>query len=110
MKKARKLGLQSLALVLMAFVLVAGVAFGMTGAWFQDHHADSDTITMGQGVWANLTDFSLTKLSGDGEDGKVMPGDVWGYAGAIKVTMLLTDDCIPFYYGTTKVITFYYLP
>ena len=56
MKKSKKLGLQSLALVLMSLVLVAGVAFGMTGAWFADSVADSDnSIVMGNGVAATMS-------------------------------------------------------
>jgi len=59
MKKARKLGLQSLALVLMAFVLVAGVAFGMTGAWFTaGHQGTEQTLTFGE-VTINVTDNGI---------------------------------------------------
>jgi len=61
MKKARKLGLQSLALVLMAFVLVAGVAFGMTGAWFTDTKNDSiDDITLANNVYIDRSKATMT--------------------------------------------------
>ena len=61
MKKAKKLGLQSLALVLMAFVLVAGVAFGMTGAWFTDNkETNTAQVTMGNKVDIDSGAITLT--------------------------------------------------
>jgi len=91
MKKARKLGLQSLALVLMAFVLVAGVAFGMTGAWFTDTiQKDAAGVTMGNKVVIDATKaninsaYSGTRLNAAGTAietsnaitaSTVMPGD-----------------------------------
>ena len=98
MKKARKLGLQSLALVLMAFVLVAGVAFGMTGAWFTDTDTqNAGIIKLDNGV--KMADFSLTTptITGDRADAngelnksatigkeEVMPGDVLSWSFDIK--------------------------
>ena len=56
MKKSKKLSLQSLALVLMSFILVAGVAFGMTGAWFTNKASEENkSIALGNGVKAVLT-------------------------------------------------------
>ena len=88
MKKAKKLGLQSLALVLMAFVLVAGVAFGMTGAWFTHAPAaEVDTIKLGNGVYATLaTEFAAPSTEGDhkiGSTGYYMPGDTVNFTGTI---------------------------
>ena len=93
MKKARKLGLQSLALVLMAFVLVAGVAFGMTGAWFQSAHNAETSITMGHKVQldiyqndAKITNgqIALTRTNDAtrGDAGTyAMPGDTYALTG-----------------------------
>ena len=88
MKKSKKLGLQSLALVLMSLVLVAGVAFGMTGAWFQDSDSVADqTVTMGHSVTLSLSDVSGTgyvgieKKAGEGKLTAAMPGDTYHYSG-----------------------------
>ena len=86
MKKAKKLGLQSLALVLMAFVLVAGVAFGMTGAWFAETQNTGDnTVTFATGVHltVNPTDtennryFVVKNSAGTARaaDALIFPGD-----------------------------------
>jgi len=91
MKKAKKLGLQSLALVLMAFVLVAGVAFGMTGAWFTDKVSkDTGVLTFDNNViidaptiiesytgkrYDSTTDSVIAATITKAE---VMPGDVIG--------------------------------
>lgn len=94
MKKSKKLGLQSLALVLMSLVLVAGVAFGMTGAWFQDaDSATSNTITMGNPVLINLKQgstaveetFTLTRERTDASDNTAMPGDTYTVKGGLVV-------------------------
>ena len=89
MKKAKKLGLQSLALVLMAFVLVAGVAFGMTGAWFTDVEKSATTNVNFGTINIKVTDTvplgvyrSGTILSGE----DVMPGD------HIKATLAVAKD------------------
>ena len=88
MKKSKKLSLQSLALVLMSLILVVGVAFGMTGAWFQDTDSkDAGSITMGKAVNIKLdgdnavTFTQLAKKSGDGSLAEAMPGDVYEWAG-----------------------------
>ena len=88
MKKSKKLGLQSLALVLMSLVLVAGVAFGMTGAWFQDQDKVADsTVQMGHSVTLSLTDdegadyAGIAWKSGEGSLTAAMPGDVYSFDG-----------------------------
>jgi len=79
MKKARKLGLQSLALVLLAFVLVAGVAFGMTGAWFVEGiKKDSAELTFDAIALTVTNDSVHTYRHGEttnATDAAVMPGD-----------------------------------
>lgn len=94
MKKSKKLSLQSLALVLMSFILVAGVAFGMTGAWFQDaDSASSNTITMGekvvidiaQGGTALADDATFTLVNSRGAGEAAMPGDEYTVDGALTV-------------------------
>ena len=81
MKKSKKLGLQSLALILMSFVLVAGVAFGMTGAWFADQQAKDQDITLANGVKITLSgDFAD---NGDGELDAAFPGDTIAYTGTV---------------------------
>ena len=88
MKKSKKLGLQSLALVLMSLVLVAGVAFGMTGAWFQDQDAVAgSSVQMGHSVTLSLKNdagtayVGISKTSGDGTLEAAMPGDVYEFDG-----------------------------
>ena len=76
MKKSKKLSLQSLALVLMSFVLVAGVAFGMTGAWFTDNSTSNDTVALG-----NKIDVVLTGAFAS--DDVVYPGSTVKFSGTI---------------------------
>ena len=87
MKKSKKLSLQSLALVLMSFILVAGVAFGMTGAWFKSTDAaDEATITMGKKVVITAEGVSLTTSAADPDHQfsatAAMPGDKFDLAAA----------------------------
>lgn len=85
MKKSKKLSLQSLALVLMSFILVAGVAFGMTGAWFSDYDsAESNTITMGKGVYVQIADFTLNRTRTTGTEG-AMPGDTYTIDNGVEI-------------------------
>ena len=86
MKKSKKLSLQSLALVLMSFILVAGVAFGMTGAWFTDKpDAATDGIALGNGVKATITgDFAAACTDDSSHEHEVyMPGCTVNFTGAI---------------------------
>ena len=122
MKKARKLGLQSLALVLMAFVLVAGVAFGMTGAWFSDKTDEvSEQITLATGV-----DIEIAKKSGNAnyltvsgtneengdpvvrDQGKVFPGDTISFDAV--VTNVKEAAYIRFKMEATGALATYFAP
>ena len=77
MKKSKKLSLQSLALVLMSFILVAGVAFGMTGAWFTHKDAsDPQSVTLQNGVSVSLSDFEFASAY-------AMPGDTVNLGGKV---------------------------
>lgn len=87
MKKSKKLSLQSLALVLMSFILVAGVAFGMTGAWFAEaKDATPGQITMGKEVTINVTGVTLNANAKDPDKAfdatAAMPGDKFDLAAA----------------------------
>ena len=96
MKKSKKLGLQSLALVLMSLVLVAGVAFGMTGAWFNDQKATGDeTVVLGNGVYLEMaaTGANYFVVTGKDHEGnevtrsndKVFPGDTINFSATINL-------------------------
>jgi len=111
MKKARKLGLQSLALVLMAFVLVAGVAFGMTSAWFTDTMDQAnDSIQMNANFAMQRIDITElthtgTRANAQGQIGEsaaiasltdVLPGDTLGWNFDINKDNTLVANSVDF--------------
>lgn len=67
-----------IALVVMAFLLVASICLAATGAWFTSQIAGAKdevnfgeiTVTLGEGSLAKVVDHGATELTGN-----VMPGD-----------------------------------
>ena len=60
--KTKKISWQAIAIVVLALVLIASIALGVSGAWFQDKDSVSQTSTMGDPVQIRLakTENSLT--------------------------------------------------
>ena len=58
--KTKKISWQAIAIVVLALVLIASIALGVSGAWFQDNDAVQQTSKMGQAVNIRLGDESAT--------------------------------------------------
>ena len=81
--KTKKISWQAIAIVVLALVLIASIALGVSGAWFQDADSVSQTSTMGTPVriWlqkdgsegANVETWNNLYKTGETE---VYPGDV----------------------------------
>ena len=61
--KTKKISWQAIAIVVLALVLIASIALGVSGAWFQDNDSATANATMGDAVTIKLT----------GEDGTNAP-------------------------------------
>ena len=77
--KTKKISWQAIAIVVLALVLIASIALGVSGAWFQDNDAVQQTSKMGEAVTIRLGDTSaedpVTTWSGTYKDTKPYPGD-----------------------------------
>ena len=58
--KTKKISWQAIAIVALALVLIASIALGVSGAWFQDRDAVQQTSKMGEAVTIRLGDTSAT--------------------------------------------------
>lgn len=56
--KTKKISWQAIAIVVLALVLIASIALGVSGAWFQDNDAVQQTSKMGEAVTIRLGDTS----------------------------------------------------
>ena len=54
--KTKKISWQAIAIVVLALVLIASIALGVSGAWFQDRDAAGTDTTLGQAVTIRLVD------------------------------------------------------
>ena len=54
--KTKKISWQAIAIVVLALVLIASIALGVSGAWFQDKDAESQEVTTGAPVLIKLAD------------------------------------------------------
>ena len=52
--KTKKISWQAIAIVVLALVLIASIALGVSGAWFQDKDSEKVDATMGQAVTIKL--------------------------------------------------------
>lgn len=77
--KTKKISWQAIAIVVLALVLIASIALGVSGAWFQDNDAVQQTSKMGEAVTIRLGNISatdpVTTWSGLYKDTKPFPGD-----------------------------------
>lgn len=77
--KTKKISWQAIAIVVLALVLIASIALGVSGAWFQDNDAVQQTSKMGEAVTIRLGNTSatdpVTTWSGTYKDTKPYPGD-----------------------------------
>lgn len=76
--KTKKISWQAIAIVVLALVLIASIALGVSGAWFQDQDSATSSATLGEAVTVKLAD----KTSGDAPvvwqklyKGEAFPGD-----------------------------------
>ena len=53
--KTKKISWQAIAIVVLALVLIASIALGVSGAWFQDNDSATANATMGDAVTIKLT-------------------------------------------------------
>ena len=54
--KTKKISWQAIAIVVLALVLIASIALGVSGAWFQDKDNAEQSIQMGKPVLIKLAD------------------------------------------------------
>ena len=88
MQKTRKISWQAIAIVVLALVLIASIALGVSGAWFQDNDSETATAKMGEAVTVKLANAA------DGKDPVT-----WN-------TMYTVDEAFPgdTVIGSTKVL------
>ena len=54
--KTKKISWQAIAIVVLALVLIASIALGVSGAWFQDKDSATSNATLGEAVTVKLAD------------------------------------------------------
>lgn len=54
--KTKKISWQAIAIVVLALVLIASIALGVSGAWFQDKDSDTSDAKLGHAVTVTLQD------------------------------------------------------
>lgn len=76
--KTKKISWQAIAIVVLALVLIASIALGVSGAWFQDKDSATSNATLGEAVTVKLAD----KATGNNPvvwqklyKGEAFPGD-----------------------------------
>ena len=100
--KTKKISWQAIAIVVLALVLIASIALGVSGAWFQDSDKEETSLTLGHAVTIRLADtndnskrpktWSAT-YSGDAYPGdlvfgatSIVPGEAYGTGETKKVS------------------------
>lgn len=81
--KTKKISWQAIAIVVLALVLIASIALGVSGAWFQDKDSETAEATMGPAVTIRLTKNGSKTAEGvetwnslyTGAEGRAYPGD-----------------------------------
>lgn len=58
--KTKKISWQAIAIVVLALVLIASIALGVSGAWFQDKDSSTTEATLGKPVTIRLADTADT--------------------------------------------------
>ena len=109
--KTKKISWQAIAIVVLALVLIASIALGVSGAWFQDKDSATANVTMGDAVTIKLTGEDATnapqtwemkyKSSPEG----AFPGDM--IIGATKIVPGSTAPMVLRYALSAKLYTAY---
>lgn len=77
--KTKKISWQAIAIVVLALVLIASIALGVSGAWFQDKDSVNSTATMGNPVTVRLAAMDSENHPSTWSDvyktDKAFPGD-----------------------------------
>lgn len=75
--KTKKISWQAIAIVVLALVLIASIALGVSGAWFQDQDSATSNATLGEAVTVKLADKDTGKNPVWQElyKGEAFPGD-----------------------------------
>ena len=76
--KTKKISWQAIAIVVLALVLIASIALGVSGAWFQDEDSATSTATLGEAVTVKLADATTGNAPVVWQDlytGEAFPGD-----------------------------------
>ena len=79
--KTKKISWQAIAIVVLALVLIASIALGVSGAWFQDKDTETAEATMGPAVTIRLTKngsedgVETWNSLYTGAEGRAYPGD-----------------------------------
>lgn len=79
--KTKKISWQAIAIVVLALVLIASIALGVSGAWFQDKDSETAQATMGPAVTIRLTKngsedgVETWNTIYKGAEGRAYPGD-----------------------------------
>lgn len=104
--KTKKISWQAIAIVVLALVLIASIALGVSGAWFQDKDSATSTANLGEAVTVKLADktsgnapvvwsglYKGEAFPGDTVLGstKVMPGSDSGMVLRYKVSTIVKD-------------------
>lgn len=104
--KTKKISWQAIAIVVLALVLIASIALGVSGAWFQDEDSATSTANLGEAVTVKLADktsgnapvvwsglYTGEAFPGDTVLGstKVMPGSDSGMVLRYKVSTIVKD-------------------
>mgnify|MGYP006926048206 CR=1 FL=1 len=106
MVKSKKMSKGSLAVIILAVLLVLSMVLGLTGAWFTDKKNGTDSsLTFGT-VKLNVTEgadgvFTTARTAGEDETTNVMPGDTL----KVDLTVAKTDDSADFYYTVILTIS-----
>ena len=90
--KTKKISWQAIAIVVLALVLIASIALGVSGAWFQDADSVSQTSTMGTPV--------TIRLQKDGSEGANV--ETWDNLYKTEETEVYPGDVVM---GATEIAT-----
>ena len=96
--KTKKISWQAIAIVVLALVLIASIALGVSGAWFQDRDTGSSDATLGHAVNVRLKDVDGNNgVKGwetmyDSTKTDAYPGDV--IVGETKLQMATTSPAL----------------
>ena len=77
--KTKKISWQAIAIVVLALVLIASIALGVSGAWFQDSAKEETSLTLGQAVRIRLVETGKETAPVTWEktySGNAFPGDL----------------------------------